>query len=479
MWLKKIKRIDLFLVLSFLIGLIPASFIIHIIAKDFTGFYNQALSFLKVHGFSYQILTNYCDNPINTGVNARAPFVPLLLAITISLFGRNLLGIYLPFFIARILILPLTYLIGSFLLPKRYAFLASLFLIFIPKLQTYSFGAFEADIYVAFLYAVSIYYYFKSNNLKIAKNAYLSALFLGLGALTKSTGFSIALGFILGVILENLEKLKNISYRKTLIVFVGIFTLLLGPYLIWTLIAHRQLYTSTHFDKSIFYIKDNLPVLVKTIPLYLGINFNLGLKGKITSLLLLVIFIAGFLKALIDKRYYVLIFPVLVTLVLISTLSSCLIGVAIPASYQLITILGFSMIPVVIIFISGALTLINFSWRKFFKTKCPKLIILIFMLLLLYKFVNNYFSARYALYYIPNEYYVSLPTVLKNKEEMPDISFKVENGLRLFVGPSIHKTLSEQLSDYRFDPFSPFYKNLVLFFVFWAIVLFIFSKTDA
>ncbi len=446
----RLKNSDWFLILSFLAGLIPASFIIHIIAVDFSGFYFQALSFLRYKSYAYQILTNYCDNPINTGVNARAPVVPFLLALSITIFGRNLLGIYLPFFIARILIFPVTYLVARYYLSKKMAFLSTLFLLFIPKLQTYSFSAFEADIFIALFYVLAFYFYLKSNKLKDLKYLIFSSVALGLGALTKSTCFSLALGFILAIFLENIKSIKRVY------LFSFIFVVLVGPYLLWNLAVHNQLYLSTHKDKSINYILTNLPSLIKTIPLYLGINFIGGLKAKIIAASLLAIFLTGLLKSFY-KKWFVLTFPTITTLILISILSTCLIGGNIPGSYEFITILGFTMIPSSIIFFSGM-------------NKLPSIITYVLIILIMFKFINNYFSSPYTLEFIPGEYYISLPTVIKNKQEIPDVRFKMENGLRIFDGPSSHREIRKQFNNFRFDPFSSFYKRLVLGFTIIAFI---------
>ena len=108
--IRKLLRFDFFLVISLIIGLLPAFFLIHILAKDFIGYYFLSLSFLKHHGYAYQILSNHCDNPVNSGLNARAPLVPVLMAVSMAFFKPTLLGIYLPFFIMRVLLLPVVYL---------------------------------------------------------------------------------------------------------------------------------------------------------------------------------------------------------------------------------------------------------------------------------------------------------------------------------------------------------------------------------
>ena len=177
------------LFLCFIGGLIPVIFFTHIIPVDFSGFYFQAVSFLDHHQYSYQFIKNYCDNPINTGLNARAPLVPFSMALSMSIFGKTLLGALLPFLIARILLLPIVFLAARQVLPQRLAFLATLLLIFIPKLQTYSFAAPEGDVFVALFYACALYFYFKNKNGRSPKLDLATGLSLGITSLTNSGVF--------------------------------------------------------------------------------------------------------------------------------------------------------------------------------------------------------------------------------------------------------------------------------------------------
>lgn len=468
------KKNKLYLIITILIALIPTSFIIHIIAKDFVGYYFQAFSFLKYHGYAYQLLSNHCNNPINTGLNARAPFLPLIMAISFSIFGSNLLGLYLPFFIARLLIFPITYLVAKYYLPNRFALFTTLLLLFIPKLQTYSFGALEADIFVALFYLLATYFYLKSNGLKKLHFTIFSAICLSLGALSKPTGFGILVGFIIAIFLSKIKILNQKEERKKISLFIVFVVLFLAPYFLWTLISFKQLYLSTHNDRSLSYITTNFPSLITTVPLYFGIDFNLGLKGKLVSSVLLLLLFIGLIESLIRKDF-ILIFPTLFTLLLISVLSPCLIGWNIPANYEFITILGFTMIPVSIIFIVGAYEFINNLWLFLFKINTPQIILTILFLVILFKFSNNYFTARYALDYIPNEYYISLPTIIKNKESLPEVEFEIKNNLRIFTGPKIHTLLEIQFYKYRFDPFSSIYKQLIFIITLATVVVFIFG----
>ncbi|MBI2029733.1 glycosyltransferase family 39 protein [Candidatus Gottesmanbacteria bacterium] len=465
---KQFKKVDIFLFLAFIGGLIPAFFLIHIAAVDFSGFYFQAISFLEYKGPAYQIIMSYCDNPINTGVNSRAPVVPLLMALSMSLFDKTLLGVYIPFFLAKILILPLTYLVAKHYLPKRFAFFCALLLLFIPKLQTYSFAALEADLFIALFYCLALYFYLKSDHLSRKKYLIASTIALSLGALTKSTGFTIALGFIAAIIFENIKLINSKQFIKNLYIYSLVFIILVGPYLLWTTAVHHQLYLSTHKDKSISYILTNLPSLIETIPLYLGISFLGGIKAKLIALILLLFLILGIIKSVLNK-WFVLTLPTLATIILISTLSTCLIGGNIPASLEFITILGFSMIPTSILLFIGIHSL---------KNKIPLIFIYLITLLIVYKFINNYFTSPYTLEYIPSEYYISIPTIIKNRQDLPDVTFKTVGNLRIFQGPIVHREIKEQFTNYRFKPFSSLYKKIIYTYVFLSLIAIFFVRSE-
>ncbi len=483
MSLKKIsRRIDFFLISTFIIGLLPASFIIHVIQGDFAGYYFLALSFLEKHEFAYQAITSICGNPLNAGLNARAPLVPLFIAASMSVFGTTLFGLYLPFFLARIFLMPLTYLVAKQYIDRRIAFLASSLLLFIPKLQTYAFGSPEADVYVALFYILALLFYFKSENFRNRWYSVFFGLSLGLGALSKSIGLAIGIGFFLTIFVNYLLLKPKKLYPKNFLLFISSILISIGPYLLWTIFVHHQLYLTTQHDKSLNYILVNLPSLFYTIPLYLGMNFSLGLKAFIVSCAFLALFLFGIARA-IRQKHFELIFPSVVTLVLISLLSTCLIGANIPANYEFITILGFTMIPSIILFFLGVEGVLFFAKSIFRKINAPKYVFTLFSLLFViaiyFKFVNNFFSAPYALNFIPSDYYITMKTVVTNREQTTDVVFERENNLWIFKGPNIKKSLQKQFYDERSEPFSPTYVRLALLSAILSLVLFIFTVTWA
>ena len=244
--------------------------------------------------------------------------------------------------------------------------------------------------------------------------------------MAKPTGFGVLVGFVLAVFLENLSCRFNKNYLKQTLVFILTIFLIIAPYFSWNLVTHQQLYLTTHHDRSLSYIPNNLPSLLTTIPLYLGIEFLPGLKSLLVSFMLFIFFGYGVITA-VKKRLLTLIFPTLITLLMISYLSSCLIGWPIPGNYEFVTILGFAMIPASILLLLGLYQLTNQIFYLIFKTPAPKIVVTVLYLLLTYKLLNNYLTARYTLEYIPDNYYLSLPTVIKNRSILPQFQFRMEN----------------------------------------------------
>lgn len=473
---KKLGHVDWYLMLATILGAWPALFVIHIIPVDFSGFYFVADSFLKYKSYAYQIIQNYCDNPINSGLNARAPFVPFLIAISMHFFGKTLLGIYLPFFIARLLLFPLIYLIGKQLLGTKGGFAATVLFAFIPKLHTFSLGAPEADIFVAVLFASAYYFYLKSNQMKSVKYVLASGIALGLAALAKSTGLGMSLGFIIAVILQRGNLIfSEQKIRRNFVILIAGFCLLIGPYLLWTLIFHGQLYITTQHDRSLWYIPNNIFTLLQTLPLYLGIDFNLGFKAKVVSAFLLLFYLAGHLIAF-KRRQYLLFLPTFVIMILIATIATCVIGGDIPANYELITILGFTMIPGSLLIVLGAKACATYFWHRIFHSTLPSWMYTLLLLIILYKYINNFFTAPYSLEFTGNEYYVHFGTILSNRENLPDVQYQMTKGLRIFQGPAIHRLMRTQFYDNRSDAFSPTYKKLLLITVGSGVFLMLLDK---
>lgn len=459
------KRVFIFF--CFIGGLIPILSFTHIIPVDFSGFFFQAVSFLDYHEYSYQFIKNYCDNPVNTGLNARAPLVPFFMAVSMSLLGKTLFGALLPFIIARILLLPVVFLASRQILDDRLAFLSTILLLLIPKLQTYSMSSPEADIFVALFYAFALFFYLKYKKIPSLKLGVATGVSLGLASLSKSTGLGLSAGFILAIFLENIMKnrsLKKIFDTHTLALLFS-FIVFIGPYLFWTWTTHHMFYITTQNDRSLNYIFSNLPFLLETIPLYfLGIDFTIGGRFTIISMILFFFFIVGIFKSLISRQFSFTL-PTLSTLFLMSIIHTCVIGGNIPANYELVTILGFTMIPASILLFLGldACIRVITRWTPY------RLIYHFFTLLLtgiiLLKYTNNYFSSPYSLDFTGNEYYLSVQTIVTNRESLTQVNFTKENGLLMFQGPKIHREIRQQFYAYRTDPFAPLFQVLLKSFI--------------
>lgn len=492
---RKISSKYFYLALAFLLGLIPAISFIHMFAKDFIGYYVLSESFLFHKAYSFSEVTAYGTNQI--GLQARAPLLPALLAISTSLFGNTLFGIYLPILVYRLAITPLAFLVSSFFLPVEIAFLASSMTIFFPKLQTFSLSAFEADSFVLVLYLAALLFYLSYKKMPRKLYLILCGLSLGLLSLTKELGLPISVGFITAFIFEQLldKSLENKNRLKNIVNLVVPFFLLITPFFLFTLAKTGVLYFSAvTADRSVKYLLGNLPFLFKTIPMYIGLEELtpqiLSLKSNLVNFVILICLLVGLTHSLFKKNL-TLIFPILVTIIALGTVSSNALGGKIPGNFELITIFAFAMPIAAILIFKGLLVIIDFFIGKVniftkYKRACivaalqyKNLIYFVFSLLLMFKFINNFFSKPYTLNYA-GEYYINLRTVIFDKKELPAYSFEKDLDGNLMV-TDLSPLLSFMRNEYRSESvqvFSNHFKQAIIILVsagiiyaFWVYIL--------
>lgn len=417
-----------YLFLAFIIGLIPAISFIHMFAKDFVGYYILSESFVEHSSYSFAQVVGYGTS--QTGLQARAPFLPFLLAISTFFFGNTLLGIYLPILISRLLVTPLAFLVSRYFLPVEIAFLASSMTVFFPKLQTFSLSAFEADSFVLVFYLLALLFYLRYKKTLAKINLVLCGLFLGLLSLVKELGLPISLGLIAAFLVEQfLNRSFNNKYRlRNLMTLTLPFLLLVVPFFLYTLTKEGGLYFSAvTVDRSVKYLPGNIPFLLETFPLYIGLEeWNmpiLNIKSFIINFVILLLLLVGFIY-LFMKKNLTLIFPIFFAVIALGVVSSASLGGKIPANFELITILAFAM-PIISIFIfKGLLVIIDFGSHKIiFLKQHLKLIYLLFSLVLMFKLVNNFFSKPSTLDFA-GEYYINLSTVINDKKQLPRYSFE-------------------------------------------------------
>lgn len=423
------KNTSFYLLFSFLLGFIPAISFIHIIAEDFFTYYMLSISFLKYKDYSFWLINN-CGSLLNTGITSRPPLLGLFFAGSIFLLGRNLLAVYLPMFIARLLIAPVSFLLAKRFLPKEIAFLAAAMTVFFPKLQMYVLSDFEADTFVLLFYLLALLFYFYYKERKNKRYFLIfCGLFLGLLILIKETGIPIVIGFITAIFVEQiLKKITKIKqYFKIFIPIIIPLFLVTFPFFLFSYARLGKLNVSAYTtDKSLKYIPENLPALIETIPLYVGLeefNFQaLPLRAFFISSLILLFLLIGLIYFLIKKEL-VLIFPYLFTVLALSMLvKNGSVDTNIPGNFQLITIFAFVM-PIVAIFIfKGFLIVFDFLFSKQSILKNKKIWRFVFCLILTAKFINNFFIKADRLEF-NKEYYVNFQTVLKNKTALPEIDF--------------------------------------------------------
>lgn len=467
-----------YLLLSFLLGLIPSVLFIHIIAQDFTEYYTQAESFLAYKDYSFREAVGYGTNEIN--LNARAPLLPFLIATSKFLFGDTLFGAYLPILIARMLITPLAFLVSSFFLPVEIAFFASSMTIFSPKLQAFSLATFEADGFVVVFYlcALLFYLYYKNTSKKIT--LVICSLFLGLLSLVKEIGFPLSVGFITAVVIEQIinKSIENQQKLKNIINLSVPFLLVAVPFFLFTLLKGGNLYFSAlTVDRNIKYLLENLPILIQTIPIYIGLEeLNMQMlyqKSFFINLVILLCFLVG-LFYLFVKKNFILIFPTVFTILSLGLLNEIALGGKVAGNSQLISILAF-VVPVTSIMIfKGFLLISNYFLHRVHRfSNLQNLIYFSLSLLLVFKFVNNFFSKPYVLN-DQRDRYVNLLTVISDKKQIPPPLFEknAEGTLMVSDLDAFDSFMNNVYRNNTIEVFSPKLKLLLLTVLLTGIIYF-------
>jgi len=472
----KTVKFRFYLFLALIIGLIPAIIFIHIVAQDVGTYFYISDSLIRFK--SYAFLER--SMPLGTMFTSRPPLLPLLFATSISTFGRNLFALYLPIFLIRIAIIPTAFLVARFFLRDELAFLAASLLIFFPKLQLFALSDFEADglVLLLLLGALCFYYYAKKAKKSLSYllcGVCLSALFL-----SKETGQVASFGAVLGILAEARLNIKQILNKK--------FALLIIPYIVTVIafcsfafskIGTLQLSSFTH-ERSLSFLPVNLLSYLKTIILYTGLEelfIAAPLKAVLINIFILSLVVIGFLYFLIKKEF-MLIMPTLTVLVFLGILPPKETYADIPGNFQLITILAFIM-PFIAIFIFKGLDLLNKTFIPFItgsRQKTSRLISKIICLLLIFKFVNNFFAKPHYLLEFEKEYYINISTVLTNKTSIPHVNlFRDSEGRYIRYRPKgsirIYDFMKNTYREGKVKLFTPLFKLLLIAPLAVAIIL--------
>lgn len=442
-------------------------------AKDFVGYYLLSESFSHYNSYAFVNVVGY--GTTQTGLQARAPLLPILLEFSKFAFGNSLLGVYIPILVCRLLVTPLTFLVASFFLPFPIAFLASSLTVLIPKLQTFSLSALEADSFVLVFYLFAIYFYLHFRKTKRNINLFLTGLSLGLLTLVKEVGFPISAGFIFSVVVERYLH-KHYLNTKNLLYLSVPFILLTLPFFVFSLAKSGTLYFSAvTLDRNLRYLPENLPVLIQSVPYYLlGIdNVNLlneTVKSLFVNSLILILFLAGSVHFLIKKNF-VLIMPTFFTFLALGILNAQSIGGNLPWNFELITILAFTM-PIAAIFVFKGLTIsVDYFIQKFnFPVKYKNIIYLFFSIIIIMKFMNNFLSRPYTQDF-SGDYYISIKTVLTDARALPKFTFERNNEGNLVV-KDLSPVIVHMRNEYRLekiDVFSANFKLIITILVYLGI----------
>jgi len=461
-----------YLFLAFIIGVIPAIIFIHIVAQDIDSYFIISDSLVRFRSYSFWEIST----PLGMMITSRPPLLPLLFAASINIFGRNLFALYLPILLIRIAIIPAAFLVARFFLRDELAFLASSLLIFFPKLQLFALSAFEADGLVLLLLLGALYFYYCIKKARKPLDYLLCGICLAALFLSKEIGQVASFGAVLGILAEARLNTNRILNKK--------FALLIIPYII-TVIAFflfalsqtgtLQLSAYTN-ERSLSFLPANLLSYLKTIILYTGLeelSFTAPLKAFLINIFILSSVIIGFLYFLIKKEL-MLIIPTLTVLVFLGVLPPKVTSADIPGSFQLITILAFVM-PFIAIFIFKGLDLLNKIFVPLItgsRQNALRLVSKIICVLLVFKFVNNFFAKPHYLLEFEKEYYINISTVLTNKTSIPYVSFLQDSkGHYVQKDSSIYNFMKTTYREGRVKLFTPLFKLLLVIPLAVAIIL--------
>jgi len=461
-----------YLFLAFIIGVIPAVIFIHIVAQDIETYFYISDSLIRFKSYSFLEI----PTPLGMMITSRPPLLPLLFATSISIFGRNLFALYLPIFLIRIAIIPTAFLVARVFLRDELAFLASSLLIFFPKLQLFALSDFEADGLVLLLLLGVLYFYYHIKKARKPLSYLLCGICLAALFLSKEIGQVASFGAVLGILAEARLKTKKILNKK--------FALLIIPYII-TVVAFcsfalsqtgtLQLSSFTH-ERSLSFLPANLLSYLKTIILYTGLEelfFAAPLKALLINIFILSLVVIGFLYFLIKKEF-MLIIPTLTVLVFLGILPPKQTNADIPGNFQLITILAFVM-PFIAIFIFKGLDLLNKIFVPLIigsRQSALKLVSKIMCVLLVFKFVNNFFTNPHYLLEFEKEYYINISTVLTNKTPLPSVNFFQDSkGRYVRKDTSIYNFMKNTYRQGKVKLFTPLFKLLLVIPLAAAIIL--------
>ncbi|MFH2061566.1 MAG: glycosyltransferase family 39 protein [Candidatus Beckwithbacteria bacterium] len=468
------SKFRFYLFLAFIIGLIPAIIFIHIVNQDIGIYFHISDSLMRFKSYSFSEM----NTPFGMVIVSRPPLLPMLFITSISIFGRNLFALYLPIFLIRIAIIPVAFLVARFFLRDELAFLAASLLIFFPKLQLFVLSDFEADGLVLLLLLGVVYFYYYLKKTKKPIGYFLCGICLSALFLSKETGQVISFGVIVGILAEVGFNIKKVLNKQ--------FFLLIIPYIItvitFCLFAFSQTgaphLTGLSSQQNLSFLPANLLSTFKTIILYTGLEelfFAAPLKSVLINIFILALLLIGFLYFVIKKEF-ILIFPALIYLIFIGTLPPKETSSDIPGSFQLITILAFIM-PYIAIFIFKGVDLLNKQFIPLIfgsRRKVFKLTSKVICIILIFKFVNNFFSKPYLLEF-ENEYYINISTALTNKIPLPYVNF-LRNPKGLYIrhepkGTVISSFMKNAYREDKIKLFTPLFKLLLVIPLSFAIIL--------
>ncbi len=445
-----------------ILSLIPIFMRIHLLEKDFLEILGEADGLYVQKQYCFIELNNYAGLPQLTGLQARPPLVPLLLTLSFALFGHTLKAIYIVYFIPRFLIFPFIFLIALNFFKPRVAFCVASLPIFFPFFDTYALSTLKADVFVVAWSLSGIYFHLRWKNSRSKLYLFLSSVFLSLNILSKET----ALYFSVTVwALQVMDIVKLSGKKYSLISIIAPVALLILPFIGLSVYTTGRLFPSlfaTAFNPPSFYT--NLQTYVAAVFYYAGVFFGLSKTLTLTSIGKVVLILLG-MFTIIKKQKYELIFPVFAVLISISFIHARVIqGEFINREilHRIALLVPFTSFFIVF----GLQTIANILFKK----KSNRYFFLMSFIIEIF-FINQYFTAPYALDYSDREFYINANSIFSNQVELPWSNFRNMGKNCVINWVPARNILLETYKSYKVSAFPQGLKELLIGFWFIPLVI--------
>ena len=400
-----------------IIGLI--SFIVswsfwHIWTDDFSVWLMQLDGFLKHRAMVFYPMPEGYINLGHSPFYLRPPFYPGLMLLSVKILGRNMFAMAFPLLVARFFMPVVFYKCLRYYYSRAEAFFLSLWVLFMPKLQTFSFSNFEADsiVLILILCAWLMLERMKENPRRIIYGVIFGAM-CGFACLTREAGVAMACALFGAMLLRLITGFKSKELINQAIVSAVVCLIVVLPYIIWSMrVMHTPYFTGMENVQK-------FGIFFRNIWGYIKVLFFTFFSLRISMLpwLFMGIFFAGMWYAVKKRQwelFFLLVLPVLAFSLLPEEFSHAVKGGC--EAIRRVSVIAPAVIAMFALGVGGIAGAIRKDRiRNMVKYAVFFLITFIFMLFSIH---------RPKVLVMPDEYYISLGAMIDNPVNVPDLKFE-------------------------------------------------------